>query len=123
MAPEKRAIAVVHLDWLHPEAQDDKAFDARLSGSTRAVADLYGLGAYRKVATVRAADLSEAFEVTQNGEEIAWIKKPGVQTEELAESCRSTSVGDLFVVDGQAYIVQGLGFGALPIPVLEEHKP
>jgi len=62
---------------------------------------------YTFVATVNTDDMEVAFERT-NTIDCPWWKNEGLLA--LTPCCRSTSVGDVMVKDGVAYLVQVSGF-------------
>ena len=63
--------------------------------------------AFQKVAEVDADNLADAFELTNTIHDV-WWKNSGVTA--VVSPCRSTSVGDVIVMNGQAYRVAGCGF-------------
>ena len=60
-----------------------------------------------KVAEVNSNSLSEAFRLT-NHIESDWTQNPGVEA--VPGRHRSTSVGDVMIVDGNRFIVTSNGF-------------
>ncbi len=66
---------------------------------------------YRKVADVEASSLEEVWDITQNVND-AWTKSPRVVWSKSQE-VRSTSVGDVIVQNGKAYLVAWEGFLAI----------
>ncbi len=63
---------------------------------------------YIKVADVTARDLDEVWDITQNVND-SWIKNPNVIWSK-SHDLRSTSVGDVLVHDGKAWLVSWRGF-------------
>lgn len=68
-------------------------------------------GAYKKVAEVDSIDLEEAFHLT-NSIESHWSENDGVT--QFGDRNRSTSVGDIAVLEDKVYMVAGIGFKELP---------
>ena len=63
---------------------------------------------FRLVAEVETDSLDEAFGLTQNGPDAWWL---GDKVTAYVSSCRSTSVGDVFVLpNGKSYRVLDRGF-------------
>jgi len=75
-------------------------------------------GRYVLCAQVQAADMDEAYELTQNLTEEGWAAGPAVefaaQHRDGKNRQRSSMVGDMFLFDGDAYIIGGIGFIKLP---------
>jgi len=67
---------------------------------------------YQKVAEVNAADLAAAWHLTQNDNK-DWTTKDGVKVVGKKESYRSSSIGDVFSIDGQLQIIMPLGYELL----------
>ncbi len=65
---------------------------------------------FAEVAQLEADSLNAAFAASQNLED-SWLKNPTVVSNR--EGCRSTSVGDVIVEDGIAYLVERVGFRKL----------
>ena len=66
---------------------------------------------YIKVAEVQASSLDDVWGITQNVND-SWTKSPGVVWSKSQE-VRSTSVGDVIVQNGKAYLVAWVGFIAI----------
>ena len=77
---------------------------------------VYNASAFELVATVEVPDgdgLEYVFEVT-NSIDCFWGENEGVDLYGNAvNGCRSTSVGDLVMIDNQAYVVAFAGFEAV----------
>lgn len=67
-------------------------------------------GIYQKVATVATTDLDKAFELT-NHIDSDWTLNPEVIA--YNRKNKSSCVGDIFVLNNKAYIVESTGFGNL----------
>lgn len=65
-----------------------------------------------KVADVDVDYLQEAYQLT-NTLEILWTENEGVTP--LVDKARSTSIGDVLVIEGQAHIVNDFGFKEITI--------
>ena len=63
---------------------------------------------YRKVAEVEASDLDTVWGITQNKDD-SWTKRPEIKWSKSHE-IRSTSVGDVLVQNGKAWLVAWEGF-------------
>jgi hypothetical protein len=66
---------------------------------------------YTQVAVVATDDCDTAFSLT-NHIDRSWTENPGV-TMHTACGVRSTSVGDVLVKNGQAWLVSNIGFTAI----------
>lgn len=62
------------------------------------------------VAVVETDDLDRAFELTQHLDQ-SWQLNPGITFSE--PTARSSSVGDVLVWLGMAYVIEGIGFRPL----------
>ncbi len=67
---------------------------------------------YRRVGTILADSLNDAFRIT-NSIEDSWTKNPEVLGV-APGGHRSTSVGDVFVMNGIPHVVSSMGFTELP---------
>src|SRR2546429_2946066 len=67
---------------------------------------------YIKVAEVEGSDLDMVWDITQNKED-SWTKRPEVKWSKSHE-IRSTSVGDVLVRNGKAWLVAWEGFSEIP---------
>jgi hypothetical protein len=76
------------------------------------VAELIMKGLYQKVAIVETENLDKAFELT-NHIDCDWRENKGVTALKLMN--RSSSVGDIFVLNNEAYLIESIGFEKLPI--------
>lgn len=65
-------------------------------------------GEFTLVATVAATDLERAYMLT-NHIDRPWWENEGV-VKEVEEDVRSSSMGDMFILDGRAYGVDTFGF-------------
>jgi hypothetical protein len=65
-----------------------------------------------KVAEVEASDLGHVWEIAQNVND-SWTKRPEVKWSKSHE-IRSTSVGDVVVQNGKAWLVIWEGFSEIP---------
>ena len=96
----------------------DMVIPLTFSGRPDAAAKADALGLYKKVATVMVADeigtqeaLNVAFEKT-NHIDHSWMDNADI---EVAgdNSHRSSMPGDVFVMEGKAHVVKGMGFAEL----------
>lgn len=73
---------------------------------------------YVLCAQVQADDMDEAYELTQNLTEEGWAAGPAVvfaaQHRDGKNRQRSSMVGDIFLFDGECYIIAACGFTKLP---------
>jgi hypothetical protein len=67
---------------------------------------------YIKVAEVEARNLGQVWGITQNGAE-TWTKRPEIKWRK-SHDMRSTSVGDVLVQNGKAWLVAWEGFAEIP---------
>lgn len=70
-------------------------------------------GLLRHVADVPGRTLDDGYRASQNIHD-AWIDAPSVVRQGRATTARSTMVGDVLVLAGQAFVVAPQGF--LPLP-------
>jgi hypothetical protein len=110
-------VEVKHLNWKLAEV--DQMLHAKITISAAVgaiiVADLDGW--FEKVADVEvdqakvdygiSAVLEDVFRRTNHIEE-DWTQGDGIDL--IADRARSSSVGDVFTVDGRSYVVAGCGF-------------
>jgi hypothetical protein len=68
-------------------------------------------GLYQKVAHVNTQDLEKAFHLT-NQIDSNWTENKEVTA--LTQHNRSSSVGDIFVLNNEAHFIQSIGFQKLP---------
>lgn len=66
-------------------------------------------GDFIHVATVQTDSMGVAFEKT-NTIDCRWQENEGVEVTEAGRQARSTSVGDVFELDGRYFKVEGVGF-------------
>lgn len=64
---------------------------------------------YEKVAEIDSDSLEDAWSLTQNNDH-DWIKNQHVKYLGKAHDCRSTSIGDVFSVNGQLETVMPMGY-------------
>jgi hypothetical protein len=64
---------------------------------------------YEKVAEVDSDSLEDAWSLTQNTDR-DWINNLHVKYLGQAQDCRSTSIGDVFAINGQLEMVMPLGY-------------
>jgi len=118
--PERKIFTVLHLDYYNPPK--GLLLAATVRGSFKAVVELYNMGYYRKVATVLCESLEGAVVLTQDD----WMGNPGVvAVDELSkDGCRSTTVGDILVMDDQEAFSVGIGgvFEPLPLILRADHR-
>lgn len=63
--------------------------------------------------------LNEAYALTNSVEE-AWYKNPDILVdEEVAQGCRSTSIGDIIEIEGVVYLTDGFGFVCIEDALLD----
>lgn len=84
-----------------------KAFSKVMLGNVQEVTAAFKAGQYEKVAEVNTDDMEKAFELT-NHIDSDWTKNADVTP--LTTKNRSTSVGDVMVMNGEHYLVGMLGF-------------
>lgn len=112
-------VEVYHFDMQALEFQSsDLVIPLTFSGRPEAAAKADALGLYQKVATVLVADeigaegaLNVAFEKT-NHIDHNWMDNSDVEVAGNKRH-RSSMPGDVFVIDGKAHVVKGMGFGEL----------
>lgn len=85
------------------------------------IAEAWKQGLYQKIATVDSSSLDEAYSLTNNGP-ISWSmdRNPGVNVESplredngVKRGHRSSSIGDIFVLEETMYAVDFSGFKKL----------
>lgn len=106
-------IEVFHLKWIGAglsKAENDLQAKAIIGGDVEAVEELASQGRYEKVAEVASSDWEEAFELT-NTIDSYWGENERVS--DLVGQCRSTSVGDVMLMNGVARVVASCGFEEL----------
>lgn len=54
--------------------------------------------------------LNDSYRITNSVMEAWYSNEEANPTEEAAQGCRSTSVGDIIIVHGERYLVNGAGF-------------
>jgi hypothetical protein len=69
-------------------------------------------GQYEYVADVVCDNLSQAWMLT-NSIDTPWIEGDSVKHLQKPEGCRSSMIGDIFLMDGVAYVVAPHGFKKL----------
>lgn len=117
----KTLMVVLHLDWFR--SPEHLLRHATLDGAPNVVAELYTMGMYKKVGTVMCSDLNAAFNLTQNTDRHSWTQNRGVgPVDDQPGGYRSTSVGDIIVLDNQPYVIRGVGFDPIPVVLTTEHK-
>lgn len=63
--------------------------------------------------------LNETYALT-NTSDVAWYQNPDILVdEEVAQGCRSTSIGDIIEIEGTVYVADGCGFMCLEDTLLE----
>ena len=67
---------------------------------------------FEKVAEVEASDLGHVWDIAQNVNN-SWTKRPEVKWSKGKE-LRSTSVGDILILNGKAWLVVWEGFTEIP---------
>ena len=67
---------------------------------------------YEKVAEIDSNSLGDAWNLTQNNDR-DWTKNKHVKYLVKAPDCRSTSIGDVFSINGQLEMVMPLGYVSL----------
>jgi hypothetical protein len=122
-------IKVYQLDWSKLE---DREMRLTITCDGNIAAMMIGLieGKYTMVAEVNPESteinsaLEEVYMMTQNIES-SWIKNDGVfATFDVLQKggCKSSSVGDIFEVDGKLYGVDGCGFTELTLEKARAEK-
>lgn len=99
------------MEQLSDEQRLKVLLDFRHEVEPNFVESLINQGMYQKVALVETKDLDKAFELTNHIDQ-DWTENKGVTPLKLMN--RSSSVGDIFVLDNEAYIIKSLGFEKLP---------
>lgn len=117
---EKAQIAEVEVYYHTRKAAEfhqDLYFKVTFSPNQETVEKLAKLGLYEKAAVIQTPagmDPEDALEIayknTQNIHD-SWTKNPGVTA--ITETPRSSMIGDVFVLKGQAYTVANFGFSIL----------
>lgn len=99
------------------ELHTELYFQATVFPSQESVSNLAQLGLYEKAAVIKILAgvkpedaLEIAYKSTQNIHD-SWTKNEGVTA--ITETPRSSMLGDVFVLKGQAYTVASFGFTAL----------
>ena len=94
---------------------------SRFVDSPALVREAIAEGYLHMVAKVETNDFNEAYELTNNIHD-SWVKNEKVEPcKDAADGCRSTSVGDVFVLDleddspEQVHLVAGFGFHEMAI--------
>lgn len=84
-------------------------FDIYHSHKLNYVAEKLTADSYKKVASIEASSLDDAYGKSQNIES-SWLEHPGVVSS--LEKCRSTCVGDIIynTKENQGYMVMNIGF-------------
>jgi hypothetical protein len=114
--PGNKVVEVYYISRRAATEQRDLYLDLTLSPKPEQVEKLASLGFYDKVALVSApagdtptAPLEAAFSHTQNID-TSWSRNVNVVA---LDETRSSMVGDVMVVDGEAHVVSGFGFKKL----------
>jgi hypothetical protein len=127
--PDNKVVEVYYISRRAIEQHRDLYFDlTTMSPKPENVEKLANLGFYEKVALVSApagdtptAPLETAFSHTQNID-TSWSRNVNVVA---LDETRSSMVGDVMVVDGEAHVVSGFGFKKLERfePIQTQDKP
>ncbi len=64
---------------------------------------------YEKVAEIDNVQLEGIYNITQNGDR-DWIRAKNIRATSELDNCRSSSIGDIFAVNGQLSIIMPLGY-------------
>lgn len=116
-------VSILQLDCHNASMQ--AVVKAKIDGDLNTISDLYGLGLYHKIASVQADSLQDALLLAQNSLDftgIPWTRHIGVEANDKFKGLvRSTSIGDILVMEGQAFAVKPNGQEALPISPIHCH--
>lgn len=109
----------------YPEKAADKdRFDLMRSADPHLAKMVWSEGKYIKVATFHGADLELAYKTMQNGVVTdSWVLNPGpsltpevepISGEGFVYGWRSSSMGDIYEIDGKRFICAAVGFEPVP---------
>ncbi len=122
------AVVVLHANNYEEETRDNALLrDVRFDGDHGAVAKALAEGLYLAVATMEGSDVHAAFRATQNGPVESWSREAPGGIVPLGEGTidsprgplgyRTSSTGDLFVVDGVVHVVDRSGISPTEIRI------
>jgi hypothetical protein len=78
------------------------------------IVDWWKSDRYNLVAQVKTNNLEEAYILTQSIEEPWWMVNLQKVQKKVSTPTRSTSVGDMMVMDGSVYLIKSVGLEIMP---------